>query len=247
MSGAPYLAAKAALRCCCGLAEIVAPEENRMIHQLQLPEAIVTSYTPENAAEVLKKALSRADAVAIGMGLGQGEIAALLVKIALEEVRVPLIVDADALNLIAASPALLAILYGRSAPTVITPHLGEMSRLAGLPIPAISADLVGTAARFAKAAGVLTVLKDARTVISDGENHYLNAFGNSGMATGGSGDVLAGVIASFASQGASPDAAAFLGVLTHALAGDAAAARLGERSVMASDIIDGLSPVLSEF
>lgn len=243
MAGAAYLAGKAAYRTGCGIVELLAPEENRVIHQIQLPEAVLSCYTEATAAEALKSALRRADAVAIGMGLGRSPLAAALTEIALRECAVPLLVDADALNLIAADPLLMAALYQRSAPTVITPHLGEMSRLLGFSIPKISGNLIGTAATFAKAAGVITVLKDAHTVISDSVSHYLNVLGNSGMATGGSGDVLAGIITSLLAQGTAPLSAASLGVLLHARAGDATAEAQSARSIMASDLIQGLCRV----
>ena len=127
---------------------------------------------------------------------------------------------------------------------ILTPHLGEMSRLSGLPIAELTADMPRNALLYAKNSGTVLVMKDARTVVSDGERSFLNAYGNSGMATGGSGDVLAGVIASFAAQGASPTDAARLGVLAHALAGDAAAATYGNRGMIASDIIEKLCEVL---
>ena len=245
MSGAAYFSAKAALRAGAGLVEIFAPQENRIIYQTQLPEALLTLYDPEALDEsLLKAAISRADAVAIGMGLTQSETAARMVACALTNVDVPLIVDADALNLIAQNPTLTAHCAVRTAPTILTPHLGEMSRLTGAPVPLLAADLPKHAEAYAKAYGAIVVLKDARTVVSDGETLYLNTYGNSGMATGGSGDVLAGVIASFAAQGASPMDAARLGVLAHALAGDDAMKRCGNHGMMASDIIDGLCHVL---
>ena len=245
MSGAGFLAAKAAMRAGAGLVEIFAPTENRIIYQTQLPEALLTLYDPEQFDEsLLLCALSRADAVAIGMGLSQSEVARRIVTCALANATTPLIADADALNLIAKDPALLALCYGRTHPTVLTPHLGEMSRLSGLPIAEIAANMPQNALLYAKNSGTVLVMKDARTVVSDGERSFLNAYGNSGMATGGSGDVLAGVIASFAAQGASPTDAARLGVLAHALAGDAAAATYGNRGMIASDIIEKLCEVL---
>ena len=245
MSGAAYFTAKAALRSGAGLVEIFAPHDNRIIYQTQLPEALLTLYDPASLDEsILKAAISRADAVAIGMGLTQSEVAARMVACALTNTDKTLIVDADALNLIAQNPTLMAHCAARFAPTILTPHLGEMSRLTGLPIPLLAADLPHHADEFAKTMNAVVVLKDARTVIADGKSLYLNTYGNSGMATGGSGDVLAGVIASFAAQGASPTDAARLGVLAHALAGDAAKEARGNHGLMASDIIDGICAVL---
>ena len=245
MSGAAYFAAKAALRAGAGLVEIFAPHDNRIIYQTQLPEALLTLYDPDAFDEtVLKAAISRADAVAVGMGLTQSETAAQMVACTLKNAEVPVIADADALNLISQRPALMAHCATRTVPTILTPHLGEMSRLTGIPVPLLAAELPKHAEAYAKACGAIVALKDARTVVSDGETLYLNVYGNSGMATGGSGDVLAGVIASFAAQGAAPMDAARLGVLAHALAGDAAMERCGNHGLMASDIIDGLCRVL---
>ncbi|MBE6554640.1 MAG: NAD(P)H-hydrate dehydratase [Ruminococcaceae bacterium] len=243
MSGAALLAAKAAYRAGAGLVEIFTPYENREIYQIALPEAVLTLYSADRAREALADALRRADAVAIGMGLSVSETAKELVRTALELTTVPLVVDADALNAIAADPALLALLYARTAPTVLTPHLGEMSRLAGKSVAELMRDLPEHARSFAAASGTVTVLKDARTVISDGKCCYLNPFGNNGMSTAGSGDVLAGTIAALAATELPLDAAVH-GVLVHALAGDAAAKRRGRHGLMASDIIDGICEIL---
>lgn len=245
MSGAAYLAAKAAYRTGAGLVEICCPTENRLAHQISLPEAILTAYTAQDAKERFTSRLPAASAVAIGMGLSQSETAKTLVATALTECQIPLIVDADALNLIAADPTLLALLYHRTTPTVLTPHIAEMARLTGKAIPLISGDMPHAATALSLACGATVVLKDARTVIADGDTIYINTFGNSGMATGGSGDVLAGIIASFAAQGADAVTAAKIGVLTHALAGDVAKEHTGEHGLMASDLIEGICRILS--
>lgn len=245
MSGAGYLAAKAAYRTGAGLVEILSHKENRIIYQTQLPEALLTLYDPDDFdPHTVSQAIQRASAIAIGMGLAQSDIAKRLLKTTLTEATVPVIVDADALNLIAADRTLMELLCTRTAPTVLTPHLGELSRLCGMTIPALRADLPTVAHSFARMSGAVTVAKDARTVISDGTTCYLNACGNSGMSTGGSGDVLAGIIASLAAQGLSAPDAARLGVLAHALAGDAAKTTCGEHGMMASDIADALCHVL---
>ncbi len=245
MSGAAYFSAKAALRAGAGLVEILAPSENRVIYQTQLPEALLTLYDPEDPDEnTVKTALARADAVAVGMGLSQSRTALRLTAYAMANAKCPLIADADALNLMGRDPALQELCFQRNEPTVLTPHLMEMSRISGTPIPGITADAIGHAKRIASTLGAVVVQKDARTVITDGKAVFINDRGNSGMATGGSGDVLAGVIASFAAQGANALDAARLGVLAHALAGDAALKRCGNHGMMASDIIEGLCAVL---
>lgn len=246
MSGAAYFAAKAALRAGAGLVEILAPRENRIIYQTQLPEALLTLYDPEALDEsAVIAAIARADAVAVGMGLSQDQTAMRLVAFAVANAKCPLIVDADALNLMGKDPALHELCYQRNEPTVLTPHLMEMSRISGTPISQIAADPIAHAKTVASAIGAVVVQKDARTVITDGERVFLNALGNSGMATGGSGDVLAGIIASFAAQGAAPLDAARLGVLAHAMAGDAALKHCGNHGMLASDIVDGLCKALT--
>jgi len=242
MSGAAYLAAKAAYRAGAGIVEILTPTENRTVLATLLPEAILTCYTPENAKERLGEALLRATAVALGMGLGQSALAATLVEEVLRAPR-PVVIDADALNLIAKDPRLAAYLQCREN-AVLTPHLGELSRLCGKSIGEIAANMPAGARAFSKSVGAVVVLKDAHTVIADGDQLFINTFGNSGMATAGSGDVLAGIIAAFAAAGAALQTAALCGVTAHALAGDAALAARGSHGLMASDIIDGLCKVL---
>lgn len=243
MSGAALLAAKAAYRAGAGLVEIFAPEENRLVYQIALPEAIFTCYNDKNAPEQLKDALTRADAVALGMGLSQTDTARMLVEQTLSTNGIPLIIDADALNLIAADMTLRARLYLREG-AVLTPHPMEMSRLSLLPLSEVMGDMPRAAQSLAKDSGKIVVLKDAHTVIAHEDGLFFNTHGNSGMATGGSGDVLAGIIASFAAQGATLSVAATCGVLAHALAGDVAKEQYGNHGLMASDIIDALSCVL---
>ena len=245
MSGAAYFSAKAALRAGAGLVEIFAPSENRIIYQTQLPEALLTLYDPQKFDEAqLIAAIKRADAIAIGMGLGQNDLTYQMLALALEHSTVPMVIDADALNVLSLSPALRELCSVTKTPKILTPHLGEASRLLSQLVPVIAQDLPHFSKQLSQTLSVVTVLKDARTVITDGTQSYLNTYGNSGMATGGSGDVLAGVIASFAAQGATAINAARLGVTAHALAGDAALEACGNHGLMASDIIDGLCRVL---
>lgn len=242
-AGAAHLAAKAAYRAGAGLVEILAPEENRLIHQIALPEALLTCYREENATAQLAAALARADAVAIGMGLSQNDTAKVLLEGVLATQNRPLVIDADALNLISASPTLRAMLITRGN-AVLTPHMKEAARLLGLPTAVVAADLPRAAEALATTLGAVAVLKDAHTVIAAEDALFINTFGNSGMATGGSGDVLAGIIASLLAQGATKANAAIGGVLAHALAGDAAKEALGGHGMLAGDIADALCHVL---
>ena len=249
MSGAAYFSAKAAYRTGAGLVHILTHEDNRIILQAQLPEAIlsVCGDYPEEKKQIVLDAISKADAIVIGVGLGQTEGARQLVAMTLANADTPLIVDADALNLIAKDPSLLDL---ASAPIIVTPHVAEMARLCDRSVPEILADKLEYATRFAEQNALICVLKDHETLAVNGNSDenavYLNQSGNSGMATGGSGDVLTGVIAALIAQGMEPFDATTLGVYIHGLAGDAAADELGEYSVMASDIIDHISTVIKD-
>ena len=249
MSGAAYFSAKAAYRTGAGLVHILTHEDNRIILQSTLPEAILSVHGDQLKIqkETVLDALEKADVVVIGVGLGQSQGARELLEIALSHAVVPLVVDADALNLIAKEPTLLDL---ASAPIIVTPHMAEMARLCDRSTSEIMADKVIYAARFAEQNALICVLKDHETVVANGNSDdtaiYVNKSGNSGMATGGSGDVLTGIIASLIAQGLQPFDAATLGVYIHGLAGDAAADELGEYSVMASDIIDHISAVIRD-
>ncbi len=280
LSGAAVLCARSALRSGAGLVEVLTPEENRLILQISLPEAIVTPYdagpvalgasdpavTKRRAALRcrIKEAVGRASAIVIGCGLGTSDTARFVLNTVLEAIpadrRLPLILDADALNLLAAEDALweTAALTAPKRRVVLTPHPTEMARLCtggaadGPTVAAIRDDPVTTATRYAARHGVTVVLKDAHTVIAapDGEC-YICPYGNAGMATGGSGDALAGIIASLLAQ--SPDkalsatAVTAAGVCLHALAGDAAARELGEYSLLPSDLIEHIPAVTKDF
>lgn len=247
MSGAIYFAAKSAYRSGAGLVELLSTQDNRIPLQTLIPEAIFTDVA--SAKNTLASMLDRADSVVLGCGLGQSAEALALTEQVLRLCQKPLVLDADALNLLAVHEPLQILLASRTASTILTPHLGEASRLTGLAIPNIASDLFTTADAVACQYGAVCVLKDARTVISDGTVGYIQDCGNSGMATGGSGDCLAGLIGSLIAQhhnnaDLSPTLLAALGVLLHAMAGDIAAARLGEHAVMASDIADAIGEVL---
>lgn len=250
MSGAAVLATRAALRCGVGVARVLTPPDHQLVLRATVPEAIVTAYdTPAAAA-----GFADGDAFVLGCGLGAtpfaGETLKALLELPHKESPIPMVLDADALNLLAKDPTLwdTAALRHPQKRVVITPHPMEMSRLCGLPVPAILADPVGVATEYARQRGVTVVLKDAHTVIAspDGEL-YLCAAGNAGMAKGGSGDVLAGVIGALLSQNGdrvgkelSVAALSAAGVYLHAAAGDLAAERLGEYGLLASDVAECL-------
>ena len=242
MSGAAYLSAKAAYRTGAGLVKVLTPEENRIIIQTSLPEALLEAYDRNNLDEnIAAEAVKWADVVAVGPGMGTDEAAKKLLAAVLKNSAKPVVIDADGLNIIAADPKLWEIVPRGS---VITPHPGEMARLCDCSVSEILADVNGICQGFARARGVVCVLKDHNTAVSNGEDVYVNYTGNSGMATGGSGDVLTGMIAALMAEGLSPFAAAAIGVRMHGAAGDVAAEALGEYSVMASDIIESIPKVM---
>lgn len=255
MCGAVYFAGKAALRAGVGLCELVVSEANRVPLQTLLPEAIMTMTDKgQEMEETLRDVAGRADALVVGCGMGQSERAAYLLSHMLAAAKSPVVLDADALNIIAADDkgiyrARLRECAARQT-VVITPHLGEASRLLRKSIPEMLTDLPGAAAALAREYGVICVLKDTRTVISDGHIAYTQDCGNSALAKGGSGDCLAGVIGALLTTcrhekiAATPTLLVSLGVLLHAMAGDSAAAELGEYAPMAREIADHVGVVL---
>lgn len=246
MAGAACLCAEAAYICGCGLVRIVTPEENRTILQTKLPEAVLTTYSSAEGLETagLAEAIGWADAVVCGPGLGTSDVARAIVETVLREAFVPVLLDADALNLIARDTGVLRQVQGE---VVVTPHLGEMSRLCGESVAHIQSRLIETAKRFAEEYQVVCVLKDQHTVTSvPSHRTYPNLSGNAGMATAGSGDVLSGVIGSLMAQGLGAEDAAPLGVFLHGRAGDAVSERYSMRGLMASDLGEGLRLVLRE-
>ncbi len=239
MSGAACLAAKAAYRMGAGLVRIVTPEENREILQTGVPEAILTTYGGEHfSLQPVLDAVGWADAVVMGPGMGINGCSRPIVSAVLEACGVPMVLDADALRIIGGKEELKLKLNNRH---VLTPHPGEMAALTGHAIEEIAKDPVTEAREFSHIYEANCVLKGARTVVSRRVGRdYINMTGNSGMATAGSGDVLSGMIGGLMAQGMPPFEAAWTGVLVHGCAGDLAAARMGGRAVMASDLVDAL-------
>jgi NAD(P)H-hydrate epimerase len=232
MAGAAALCARGALRSGAGLATVCIHEGLfPAIHAL-VPEA--TCMPRGSLAD--GAALSRFDAVALGPGLGDSPETAALVKRALGAYGGVAVLDADALNALAGDAGAWGAMGGRA---VITPHSGEAARLLGISVAEVEADRRGAALRLAALSGGTAVLKGAGSLVAHADGRLLvNASGNPGMATGGSGDVLTGIIASFAGQGLEAFEAAAAGVYVHGRAGDLAAERRGEYGLMASDIAE---------
>jgi ADP-dependent NAD(P)H-hydrate dehydratase len=244
MTGAAVLCASGALRGGAGLVFVAVPETvvpvvaaaNPCYLTVPLPDDGSGRHAWEAIPSVLEEA-GKADVVVCGPGLGKGDVIAGLIEEVVAHVTRPLVLDADGLNALGHPPSLLS---EREAPTVLTPHPGEFARLLGTDTATVQQDRAGRAVPFAEAFRVVLVLKGHGTLVTDGRRLSRNPTGNAGMATGGTGDVLAGLIGALIGQGLEPFAAARLGVWLHGRAGDLARDDLGEVSLIASDLLDYL-------
>ena len=242
MAGAAYLNAHAAYMTGAGLVRIYTSSDNREILQTLLPEAIITTYEEYNKEELLSL-LTWADSVCIGSGLGMSRLSEKILKTEIEYVKVPCLIDADGLNLLAENKNYLNQMAERRF--VITPHMKEMSRLTGTPVEELKADRIQILKDFISRYRITCVLKDSRTLIASEEKGIrMNLTGNSAMAKAGSGDVLAGVISGWMVQGKEAEDAAELGTYIHGLSGDLAKFEKGVYSVMARDLIEYISKAL---
>lgn len=249
MSGAAILSGKAALRSGVGLLRCAVPESIYQIVAPSLTEAVfIPLFEDDNgtasaseAERLNEEIMERSSAVLIGCGMGSGKNVTKLVTQIIMSSTKPIVLDADGINAIASN---IDILRAAMAPIILTPHPGEMARLMGTNTMTVQKDRYRSARDFASEFNVTLVLKGADTIIAlpDG-NVYVNLTGNSGMAKGGSGDVLAGLTASFLAQGMSADQAAILAVYYHGLAGDHCAEKLSPRTMLPSDLIEALQYV----
>lgn len=251
MSGAAVLCASAALRGGAGLVYLAVPEEILVRVAVGNPCYLTIPLTQDEAGQLTDRAVPRLleliranDVVALGPGLGRSPDISALVRRVIAEGRRPLVLDADGLNALQHQADRLR---DRSGPLILTPHPGEFARLVGQEIAAVQAQRQELARQFAAEYGVVLVLKGNGTVVSDGRRVYVNTTGNPGMATGGTGDVLTGVITALLGQGLEPFAAAQLGVYLHGSAGDLARDQLGEVSLIASDLLDYLPRAFQKF
>jgi len=243
-AGAACLAADAALRAGAGLVTLGVPESLLPIAAVKLTACMTRPY-PEladgafalGALPAILADAPRHDVVALGPGIGRHRSTEALVRALLRAVAIPLVLDADGLN---ALEGRLDALDDAPAPRILTPHPGEMARLAGCSTAEVQADRAGVATEFAARHGVVLALKGHGTIVTDGAQTFTNDTGNPGMAAGGSGDVLTGVVAGLLAQGLAPFPAACLAVHLHGLAGDLAALLVGELSLTAADILDAL-------
>lgn len=238
-TGAAYFAAMGALRAGAGLVFLGVPESIYAIEAVKLNEAIVFPLPEQDgmlspaALEEIEKRLPRMDAVLIGCGLGQSQGTAEVVFRLLEQARCPVVLDADGINVISRHRH---VLRGRAAPTILTPHGGEFTRLGY----SIGTNPMEAAMEAARELNCVMVLKGHESCITDGERQYINPTGNPGMAVGGSGDLLSGIIVSLLGQGLAPLEAAACGCWLHGAAGDRCAASLGQYGMLPSDMLDAL-------
>lgn len=243
MAGAALLCARAAYMVGAGLVQIYSHEDNRVIIQEGLPEAILTTYNTFDEAK-LNELLDWADVVGIGCGLGTSQIARKIVRHTITYAKVSCVADADALNILASEKELM---LGRVSPLIITPHIKEMARVLSCEVKDVIAHKMNLLEEFVKKYKLICVLKDARTLVAkENESWFLNLTGNSAMAKGGSGDVLTGMITGILAQGMNPYESACLGVYLHGLAGDYAAENKGKYSVLAGDIIENIGEILKQ-
>ena len=242
-TGAAALAAMGALRSGAGLVYLAVPESIYAFEACKLTEAIVLPLPDEggrlamSALPEIRRLLPKMDAVLIGCGLGQSEGTRAVLETVLREFSGPVVVDADGINLLAGH---MDILRERHAPTILTPHAGEFVRIGG----DNKADRVSETLRFAMKYGCILLLKGHETVISDGKETYVNQTGNPGMAVGGSGDVLSGIIVSLLGQGIEPLKAAACGAWLHGKAGDICAEEIGQYGMLPTDLVEVLPRLL---
>ncbi len=245
MSGAAALCAKAALRTGCGLVTCVLPESIMDRVGSIVPEATFLTFGNGDESgslneDKLNKICTTADSVALGPGMGTGMVTFEILNGMLEGYKGPMVIDADGINILSEHRELLNKLTPN---TILTPHPGEMARLTGLTVKQVNADRMDIAKGFAERYGCILLLKGASTVVTSGKKIYINTTGNPGMATGGSGDVLTGMISSLCGQGYEPYEAAVLGCYLHGCAGDEAMVRYGY-GITAGDITDYINVIM---
>jgi len=242
-TGAPALAAMGALRSGAGLVYLGVPESIYTIEAVKLNEPIVFPLPDEDgrfsskAVSPVLKLLPKMDAVLIGPGLGRSEGVDDLIRSVLQEMSGPVVVDADGINALVRH---MDILRERHHPTILTPHPGEFSRIGG----DLSKGREAAAVGFAREYGCILCLKGHGTVITDGERCYYNPTGNPGMAVGGSGDVLAGIVVSLIGQGIHPLEATACAAWLHGAAGDECAEKIGQYGMLPSDITEVLPQLM---
>lgn len=242
-TGAAALSAMGALRTGAGLVYLAVPQSIYEIEAVKLLEPIVIPLPDESgklsasATTPISSLLDGKNAVLLGPGLGRSEGVSVVTKFVLENFPYPIVLDADGINAVCKHKD---ILRERTAATILTPHEGEFSRLKGSPCT----DRVEDAKQMALDLGCIVLLKGHNTVITDGKRTYINPTGNPGMAVGGSGDILAGMIVSFLGQGIPPLEAAACAAWVHGAAGDLCATEIGQYGMLPSDLLQFLPRLL---
>lgn len=251
MPGAGVICAQAGLKTGAGLIKCIFPKSVYPVMTSHLTQPIFKPVC-ENESKTLSigaladltEEFEWADSVALGCGLGNNDDTQVIVGQVLKNCQCPVVLDADGIN---ASVSFIDIIKDRKAPLVVTPHPAEMARLTGKTVAEIQSDRIGTAKSFASENDCVVVLKGANTVVTDGNQVFINTTGNPGMSMGGTGDMLTGMITSFIAQGISPLNSASAGVYIHGLCGDLCARELSQRGMTVDDMLSLLGALMSEF
>lgn len=250
MPGAAVICSKSAIRTGAGLVKITTPKSAYPLIASHLVQPIFNPVEEENglyskyALAGILEDISWANAIVLGCGIGVSDDTTEIVKSVLKNAKAPIILDADGINSIVSC---IDILKDVKVPVVLTPHPGEMSRLTSKSVAEVQANRISIAKNFAKEYGVIIVLKGANTVATDGETVFVNTTGNPGMAMGGTGDMLAGMIGSLSAQGISLFDAVKAGVYLHGKSADNAVKIYGQRGITVFDMIDQLGALMSEY
>ena len=251
MTGAPCLAGSTALRMGAGLITVVTPESLRPIVEAKQMEVMTRGipdggkgYFTPGMIPALMEVLSKADVIVVGPGLGMTDTMHAFVKELISRIKVPFLLDADALNALSGDAV---VLQGATAPCILTPHPGEMARLMKETIESIESSRIDSARHLAEEQGVTVILKGARTVVATPKGDiFINTTGNPYMASGGMGDALSGMIAALASQGLSPNDAACAGVFLHGMSADLLVRDHPMTPVTATDVIGNIRGALQQ-
>lgn len=250
MSGAAYLASQSAVKTGSGLVTLALPEsinsamEAKTTEVMTLPLEDINGHISSDAEDVILERMNGADTVLIGPGLGRSHDVARLLKKILSSSKVPVIIDADGINAAAKNKDILS---DCTCPVIFTPHTVEMSRLLELDSEYIEENRLMVSREFAEEYGVTVILKGHHTIVTGQDGtQYINITGNPGLATGGSGDVLAGITASLTARGIGETAAAAAAVYIHGKAGDIAKEKYGMESITATNIMENISNAISQ-
>lgn len=251
LTGAAYMSGAAALRAGAGLVTVGVPESLHGIMEVKTTEVMTVGLPETNrrlgtaAYEEIRRIAANKTALVIGPGAGTSEELMKLIELILQDIHIPVVIDADGLNSFAPK---IASLKGLKTEVVLTPHPGEMSRLLNMKIQAIQADRIGAAEKLVEMTGATVVLKGAYTVIACPSGQvYLNPTGNPGLATAGTGDILAGMLGAFLAQGYSAFEASAAAVYIHGLAGDEAKSKSGELGMIATDLLGFIPSIINSF